>query len=176
MHRSNGRRVSSSPPNSRKMHTHCHTASISAQRPARQEAAERNNSMHRLRLHKPPTKTRNPATVILSGAFPPPLTSPGRHTRVHLDNDPDANLQAVVCLGEAMTLASNVNSAQCGGSEFRRAGTANPFQFSFLDLGNLSEMSFRVFSGTTVEKRVFFTSVLPWNVMVTNWREFVRLW
>jgi hypothetical protein len=33
------------------------------------------NSMHRLRLHKPPTETRNSGYSNLSWAFPPPLTS-----------------------------------------------------------------------------------------------------
>ena len=62
-----------------------------------------------------------------------------------------------------MPLARNANSTNVGGSEFKRADTANSLlKFCFLDLGNLSDMSFRVFSGTTAEKRVFFlTNVLP---------------
>jgi hypothetical protein len=72
-----------------------------------------------------------------------------------------------------MPLVRNANSSNVGFRVQTRGHSQSLFKNSFLDLGNLSEMSFRVFSGTTVEKRgVFFW--LPWNVMVTNWREFVR--
>jgi hypothetical protein len=94
--------------------------------------------------------------LILSGAFPSPLTAqspPGRRARVHLDSDPDANLHAV----DAMPLVRNANSTNAGFRAHMRCGhSQSRFNVSFLDLGNLSEMSFWVFSRTSVEKRVMF--------------------